>query len=99
MAANDDSASHNSIKELQKGIAQVLPATFDKELSSVQEIRPSHTIDNKQPSNTAVTLEDTEKDTIKKALERNEGKRKKTAEELQISERTLYRKIKEFGLE
>ncbi len=99
MAANDDSASHNSIKELQKGIAQVLPATFDKELSSVQEIRPSHTIDDKQPSNTAVTLEDTEKDTIKKALERNEGKRKKTAEELQISERTLYRKIKEFGLE
>lgn len=45
------------------------------------------------------TLEDTEKETIKKALLRNHGKRKKTAEELKISERTLYRKIKEYNLE
>ena len=45
------------------------------------------------------TLEDTEKETIKKALQRNHGKRKKTAEELKISERTLYRKIKEYNLE
>ena len=34
------------------------------------------------------------KETIKKALLRNHGKRKKTAEELKISERTLYRKLK-----
>ena len=40
-----------------------------------------------------------EKETIKKALLRNHGKRKKTAEELKISERTLYRKIKEYNLE
>ena len=46
-----------------------------------------------------MTLEDTERETIKKSLERNCGKRKKTAEELHISERTLYRKIKEYGLE
>ena len=45
------------------------------------------------------TLEDTEKETIRKALLRNHGKRKKTAEELKISERTLYRKIKEYNLE
>ena len=45
------------------------------------------------------TLEDTEKETIRKALIRNHGKRKKTAEELKISERTLYRKIKEYNLE
>ena len=47
----------------------------------------------------ARTLEDTERETIKKSLERNCGRRKKTAEELHISERTLYRKIKEYGLE
>ena len=47
----------------------------------------------------AMTLEDTERETIKKSLERNCGRRKKTAEELHISERTLYRKIKEYGLE
>lgn len=46
-----------------------------------------------------MTLEDTERETIRRSLERNVGNRKKTAEELQISERTLYRKIKEYGLE
>ena len=45
------------------------------------------------------TLEDTERETITRALELNCGRRKKTAEELNISERTLYRKIKEYGLE
>ena len=44
-------------------------------------------------------LEDAEKEMIRKSLERNNGKRKKTAEELKISERTLYRKIKEYNLE
>ncbi len=45
------------------------------------------------------TLEDTERETIRHALARNNGKRKKTAQELRISERTLYRKIKEYNLE
>ena len=45
------------------------------------------------------TLQDTEREVITNALERNNGKRKPTAEELGISERTLYRKIKEYGLE
>ena len=45
------------------------------------------------------TLEDTEKETIRESLERNGGRRKAAAAELRISERTLYRKIKEYGLE
>ena len=45
------------------------------------------------------TLEETERETIRRSLERNGGRRKATAAELNISERTLYRKIKEFGLE
>lgn len=47
---------------------------------------------------TVRTLEDTERETIIRALERNGGKRKKTADELNISERTLYRKIKSYGI-
>jgi len=35
---------------------------------------------------------------IKRALERSQGKRKLAAEELGISERTLYRKIKQYDL-
>ena len=45
------------------------------------------------------SLEDTERETIRESLERNGGRRKATAAELHISERTLYRKIKEYGLE
>ena len=46
-----------------------------------------------------LTLEQTERDTIRRSLERNGGRRKATARELNISERTLYRKIKEYGLD
>lgn len=43
-------------------------------------------------------LEQKEIELIKKSLERNKGKRKAAADELGISERTLYRKIKQFDL-
>ena len=36
---------------------------------------------------------------IRKALDRHHGKRKNAAADLKISERTLYRKIKEYGLD
>lgn len=45
------------------------------------------------------SLNEIELDMIKKALEINNGRRKAAAEQLGISERTLYRKIKEYGLE
>lgn len=48
---------------------------------------------------TSTSLDDTERRAIINALERNLGRRKAAALELGISERTLYRKIKEYGLE
>lgn len=54
---------------------------------------------NPVPPSSPVTLEDTERDTIRRALERNGGKRKEAARELNISERTLYRKIKDYGID
>ncbi len=45
------------------------------------------------------SLADGEREMICKALERNGGSRRKAARELQISERTLYRKIHDYGLE
>ncbi|MEN8194342.1 MAG: sigma-54 dependent transcriptional regulator, partial [Bacteroidota bacterium] len=50
-------------------------------------------IEDKQP-----TLQDQEINMIKKSLEKNRGKRKLAAKELGISERTLYRKIKQYDL-
>lgn len=61
------------------------PAGVDVDEAEVVEVPP--------------TLEDNERETIRRALERNEGRRKAAASELRISERTLYRKIKEYGLE
>lgn len=46
----------------------------------------------------SLSLVDKEADMIKKALKKHKGKRKSAAEELGISERTLYRKIKELNL-
>ena len=46
-----------------------------------------------------LSLQDKELELIIKALERNNGKRKAAAKELGISERTLYRKIKQYDLE
>ena len=48
---------------------------------------------------TVKTLDETERETIESALRRNNGRRKLTAQELNISERTLYRKIKQYNLE
>ena len=47
----------------------------------------------------AKSLEDVEKEVIKKTLQKNRGKRKESAFELGISERTLYRKIKEYKID
>ena len=47
----------------------------------------------------SLSLEDREKELIQKALEKHRGKRKYAAEELGISERTLYRKIKEYNIQ
>lgn len=54
----------------------------------------AETIDDEE----TLKLEDREIQLIKKALERNNGKRKAAADELGISERTLYRKIKQYDL-
>lgn len=45
------------------------------------------------------TMRDREKEAIREALTRHGGHRKAAADELQISQRTLYRKIKEYGLD
>ncbi len=59
----------------------------------------SHDVVDVTATAPVTTLEETEKELIRRSLERNMGRRKAVASELNISERTLYRKIKEYGLE
>jgi transcriptional regulator with PAS, ATPase and Fis domain len=47
----------------------------------------------------SVALEDRERVAIARALERRHGNRKLAAADLHISERTLYRKLKEYSIE
>lgn len=47
----------------------------------------------------SLNLEDIGRQMVEKALERNGGNRKKAAKELGISDRTLYRRIKQYGLD
>jgi DNA-binding NtrC family response regulator len=54
---------------------------------------PAETIDE------SLSIEDKERELILRALKKHKGKRKNAANDLGISERTLYRKIKEYGIE
>ena len=63
--------------------------TTDNNFDYAEEIEEEETL----------SLIDKELELIKKALERNNGKRKAAAHELGISERTLYRKIKQFDID
>ena len=73
-------------------------APIDDHIHSIVKYTQPSTIIMPEDASTE-TLEETERETIKRSLERNLGRRKATAQELNISERTLYRKIKEYGLE
>lgn len=67
--------------------------------SAVEDITADEITTSATIPQQSLTLEDTERETIRRSLENNGGRRKATARELNISERTLYRKIKEYGLE
>ncbi len=58
----------------------------------------NHPITESEVIGESLSLQDNEKEMIRKALGRHGGKRKAAAAELGISERTLYRKIKEYNI-
>ena len=55
--------------------------------------------DTEEICDESLSISDKEAELIKKALEKHDGRRRNAAQELGISERTLYRKIKEYNLE
>ena len=56
-------------------------------------------VDHHEEVEESLMLADREKEFIMRALKKHKGRRRDAANELGISERTLYRKIKEFGIE
>ena len=84
-------------------VSQIQPVNKVSSITPVSNVSVKHTDSDYQDTEVYVeenlSLDDVEKEMIKKALERHNGKRKNAANDLKISERTLYRKIKEYGLE
>ncbi len=72
--------------------------TEDKEKIKIEESENSNIQDTEEYVEESLSLEKKEKELIIKALEKYNNKRKKAAKELGISERTLYRKIKEYDI-
>lgn len=66
-------------------------------IAPVDEHQP-HITDTEEFIEESLSLQDQETELIRKALAKHNGKRKAAAEELGISERTLYRKIKEYDI-
>ncbi len=74
-------------------LAPIQPITPALEDAVAEEyVEPEH-----EPEN--LNLSDLGKQMLQKALDRNNGNRKKAAQELGISDRTLYRRLKIYGLE
>ncbi len=95
--------------DLHSNNAHIIKKLYQEEPTLVQEEPPKPQVnivpreedniqDTEEIIEESLSLEEKEKELITKALTKHNGKRKHAAEELGISERTLYRKIKEYNI-
>lgn len=64
----------------------------------IESGKGSGNFDKSEEADSPLAMDEIEKEAIRKALKKYNGRRKEAAEELKISERTLYRKIKQYDL-
>ena len=86
---NNIATSYIEPVAIEPDYTEIMPN--EEVIHEVHEIKEDH-----HPA--SLSLEQNEIEMIKRALEKYNGKRKDAAKELGISERTLYRKINEFGI-
>jgi transcriptional regulator with PAS, ATPase and Fis domain len=100
----DKGVSTDQIKNADRLIHNINQSASSIIQSENSQSAPMNKIDDSVIEDTeefieeSLSLEDKEIELIKKALEKHGGKRKYAAQELGISERTLYRKIKEYDI-
>lgn len=94
---NEISELHRKVDALQEEKAPILKAEPVQSLIKYEPVGESGS--DHSGKDLASPLDQAEKETIIEALRRNKGNKKTTAEELNISQRTLYRKIHELGIE
>lgn len=94
----DDNRTLDNFAAAQQ-VHALQPATFSPYQDvEAEEIRDGVTTSQNE-QNESLNLSDIGRQVVEKALERNGGNRKKAALELGISDRTLYRRIKQYGLD
>lgn len=101
---DEGDSAHNAQPDMPRTLVRIarpphFTAVEEVPATDMDEMTPDEPADVQPQPARPMTLEDTERRTIQQSLENNGGRRKDTARELNISERTLYRKIKEYGLE
>lgn len=110
ISSNDVVAATSIVANKEKNLTPMVVSTHDRgsnlpikeEPHSIMpspSIADADVIETPEYEEEALSLQDVERDMIIRALERHNGKRKNAALDLKISERTLYRKIKEYNLE
>ena len=104
--------NRNHSYEAEREMLWQMVVSLKAEIESLKQESVAHLAPQSEPRSTALmklpepaalfspaqTLEESEREMIEAALVRNSWNKKRTARELNISERTLYRKINEFGL-
>ena len=88
---------YQEVNETIDSPSRLLPVAKDKDAEFAYD-KSTDSYEQHEEVEESLSLEDREKELIQKALEKHRGKRKYAAGELGISERTLYRKIKEYNL-
>jgi DNA-binding NtrC family response regulator len=87
------------IHKLYQNSESVIPEEKTTRKYEVIRPKPENIQDTQEIIEESLSLADKEMELIIKALEKHHGKRKNAANELGISERTLYRKLKEYNIE
>lgn len=100
---SDIEKEHEGIIKKLYTTGEDLPLHPDHLISTQAPVKSSRDeeriMDTEEIVEESLSLEEKEKELIRKALEKHNGKRKYAAQDLGISERTLYRKIKEYNIE
>ena len=102
-------SNEDAVKDIQQNNSQLIKKLYKNiestgEQANEVQVHPMHDnmivepIQESEVIEESLSIQDKEIDLIKKALAKYNGKRKNAAKELGISERTLYRKIKEYNL-
>lgn len=88
----------SAVKRLYPQLTSGEVDDLEYEIQQAPEVNYNEPIHESEVVEESLSIEEKEKELISKALEKHKGRRKNAAQELGISERTLYRKIKEYDL-